>query len=675
MSHENITNAEVIWDQQGMPVSSHFDDLYFSAENGLAESRYVFLQQNNLFQRWLKHDQSFYVIAETGFGTGLNFLAVWQLFSQFKQAYPEAKCQRLHMISFEKFPLSQQDLAKALSAWPDISNYSKALTDEYPIATPDCHRLKFADDQIVLDLWFGDIKETLPKLHIPSTGLVDSWFLDGFAPSKNPQMWTDTLFRGMYQLARNNATFSTFTASGFVRRGLIAAGWTVSKRKGFGRKREMLVGHIDSKPEHVSITPWFNRTPGVGNKVAIIGGGIASAFSALSLIFRGYQVELYCKDAQFADGASGNRQGAVYPLLNGLDEAQQQFYLSAFLYMRRFTEKLAQQAEFDHGFSGVLQLAYNAERRKKLQKINDYKFPAEIVSWHDASTLSRLAKVDIPHPGLHFPLGFWASPAQITKELLRLAGLSGRLTTHLNSEVTALNQTATGWQLSITDNADSSSKPDRAADIVVMAAGHHTLKFKQFADLPLSPIRGQVTHITTQESYTELAKVLCYNGYMTPLNGAQTHHCIGASYVRENTSTDFSAQEQSQNKQNLVHCLAPGKWPEQVSLKNASYRSRIRCAYRDHLPFVGNAADLAQSKQIYTQFQLSDNQHPAPVFTNLYINSALGARGVCSAALTSEILASQIAGEPLPVPTSVLHALNPNRVWINTIFKGRPFKS
>ncbi|MFT5879005.1 MAG: tRNA 5-methylaminomethyl-2-thiouridine biosynthesis bifunctional protein [Moritella sp.] len=672
MSHDNITNADVIWDQQGIPVSSYFDDRYFSAESGLAESRYVFLQQNNLFQRWLKHDQPFYVIAETGFGTGRNFLAAWHLFSQFRRAHPEATCQRLHMISFEKFPLSQQDLTKALAAWPHISNYSKALADQYPIATPDCHRLKFADDQIVLDLWFGDIKETLPKLYIPNTGLVDSWFLDGFAPSKNPQMWTDVLFRGMYKLARNNATFSTFTASGFVRRGLISAGWTVIKRKGFGRKKEMLLGHIDSKPEHISITPWFNRTPGVGNKVAIIGGGIASAFSALSLTSRGYQVELYCKDAQFADGASGNKQGAVYPLLNGLDEAQQQFYLSAFLYMRRFTEKFAQQAEFDYGFSGVLQLAYNAEKYKKLQKIYDYKFPAEIVSWHDARSLSELAKVDIPHPGLHFPLGFWACPAQITKELLRLAGLSGRLTTHLNSEVSALNQTETGWQLSM---ADSAAGSNASADIVIMAAGHHTLKFKQFSDLPLSPVRGQVTNITTHKSYVKLAKVLCYNGYMAPLNGAKTHHCIGASYIRENTTTHFSAQEQNQNKENLVHCLAPEKWPEHVPLEDASDLSRIRCAYRDHLPFVGNAADLRQSKQIYTQFQLSDNQHPAPVFTNLYLNSALGARGVCSAALTSEILASQIAGEPLPVPSSVLQAINPNRVWINTIFKGRPFKA
>ncbi len=676
MSNANIDTADISWNAQGLPVSSHFDDLYFSAHDGLAETRYVFLQQNDLYQRWLNHDQDFYVIAETGFGTGLNFLAVWQLFEQFRQSYPDARCRRLHMISFEKFPLTKADLIKALSSWPELSEFSQYLIDQYPIATAECHRLKFADDKIVLDLWLGDIKDTLPQIYVPENGLVDSWFLDGFAPSKNPQMWTEELFAGMYDLARANATFSTFTAAGFVRRGLIAAGWQVEKAPGFGCKREMLIGRIADKPLRTQPTPWFNRTRATGNRVAIIGGGIASAFSALSLISRGYEVDLYCKDSHAADGASGNRQGAVYPLLNGQAMAQESFFLSAFQYALQSVKNLSQHCRFGHGFSGLLQLAYDDKAHAKLTKIAAAPYPDAIVSWQDAATLSELANVAIPHPGLHYPNAFWVSPAELTQAILELAITSGRLNCHYNCQITALEQTTckeseaetTQWQL-ITETGDRHN-----SDIVIVAAGHHATDLAQCEKLPLTPTRGQVTHIDTHESYTGLSKILCYRGYMTPVNGNRAQHCIGASTVSGNADTAFSQQEQIQNRDNLRACLAPADWPEQVKITDTGYRTRVRCNHRDHLPVLGNVGDFEQTLAIYSPQQKSDNRHPAPVYPNLYINGALGARGLCSAPLLAEILASQIAGEPMPLPTTVLNAISPNRTWVNSIFKGRPVK-
>lgn len=132
-----ITNAQLGWNEVGTPVSDQFDDVYFSNVNGLEETRYVFLQQNLIPQRWQEFDQRRFVIGETGFGTGLNFLAVWQYFSQFRQANPDAALKELHFISFEKYPLSKADLVKAHQAWPELAEFAEKLHRHYPIAVPN----------------------------------------------------------------------------------------------------------------------------------------------------------------------------------------------------------------------------------------------------------------------------------------------------------------------------------------------------------------------------------------------------------------------------------------------------------------------------------------------------------------------------------------------------------
>ncbi|HAS63691.1 MAG TPA: bifunctional tRNA (5-methylaminomethyl-2-thiouridine)(34)-methyltransferase MnmD/FAD-dependent 5-carboxymethylaminomethyl-2-thiouridine(34) oxidoreductase MnmC, partial [Vibrio sp.] len=239
-----ITNAQLGWNEVGTPISDQFDDVYFSNVNGLEETRYVFLTQNHLPQRWQQYDQRRFVIAETGFGTGLNFLAVWQWFEQFKQQNPDAILQELHFISFEKYPLSPSDLIKAHQSWPELAKYAEQLQRHYPIAVPECHRIVLADGAITLDLWFGDIKDCMPLVPVPEQGVVDAWFLDGFAPSKNPEMWNQNLFDGMAKLAKQDCSCATFTAAGFVRRGLIEAGFDMKKVKGFGTKREMIAGRL-----------------------------------------------------------------------------------------------------------------------------------------------------------------------------------------------------------------------------------------------------------------------------------------------------------------------------------------------------------------------------------------------------------------------------------------------
>lgn len=217
---------------KGAPRSEQFDDVYFSAENGLAETQHVFLAGNNLPQAWTGRQR--FTIAETGFGTGLNMLAAWRLFKD-----TAAPVQRLELISIEKFPLKAAQIEKALTPFKEAFEAElNTLLQNYPIdILPGIHTLPLAQN-VTLTLIFADVEAALQRIQ----PLVDCWFLDGFKPASNPEMWTQNVFDHMARLSPQDATFATFTAAGAVKRGLQQAGFTVQKVKGYGRKREMLTG-------------------------------------------------------------------------------------------------------------------------------------------------------------------------------------------------------------------------------------------------------------------------------------------------------------------------------------------------------------------------------------------------------------------------------------------------
>ena len=246
------SRAQLDWDEQGQPLSRQFGDVYFSRASGLEESRHVFLRHNRIAERCaaLESDGRL-VIGETGFGTGLNFLCAWQAFAE--QAPAGA---RLHFVSVEKYPLGQDDLRRALALWPELAPFSTPLLEQYAGIQPGFQRLLFDGGRVVLTLLVGDALECLPQLEAQ----VDAWFLDGFAPAKNPQMWTPELFAQLARLSAPGASLATFTCAGTVRRGLIAAGFRMEKVKGFGHKREMLAGLYEGQPAPGG-KPWFARPP------------------------------------------------------------------------------------------------------------------------------------------------------------------------------------------------------------------------------------------------------------------------------------------------------------------------------------------------------------------------------------------------------------------------------
>jgi len=241
------------WLDDGTPYSPEHGDVYYTRGEGLAESAYVFLEQNALAERWAalhNHPSTLFVIGETGFGTGLNFLLAWRLWQ--RCAPPRA---RLLFRSLESHPLDAAALSRALGAWPELAAESAELLAAWPPALDGLHHITLGDGRVTLQLWMGEAGSALTDFADTTDAPVDAWFLDGFAPSRNPDMWRDEVLQRIAALTRPGGTLATFTAAAAVREGLARAGFSVRKVGGYGRKREMIVAERDAAPPATIVRP------------------------------------------------------------------------------------------------------------------------------------------------------------------------------------------------------------------------------------------------------------------------------------------------------------------------------------------------------------------------------------------------------------------------------------
>ena len=666
-----IQHAKIHFNQENTPVSDKFDDVYFSNQDGLAETHYVFLEGNQLWERWINYKEAHFVIAETGFGTGLNFFAVTTLFREFRQKYPDSPLKRLYFISFEKYPLPLDALQQAHLAYPQFSHLAEYLQQHWLNPIQGCYRFHF--DETTLDLWFGDVAENLPQLGDYMNDKIDAWFLDGFAPSKNPDMWNEQLYQQMFRFTKPQGTFATFTAASAVRKGLENAGFDITKRKGFGKKRECLSGQKTHEKLVALSAPWFHSQPANLNEqdIAIIGGGIASLCTAISLVKRGAKITIYCEDEQTALNASGNKQGAFYPQLSDDNDRNIRFYIHAFAYGHQFLQwAIQQQIEFEHEFCGVALCAYNEKAESKLNKIAKLNLPSDLYQSLSQTELSEKVGLPLPFGGGFISQGGWLAPRQLVQHAFAFLEKQG-VQIKTSQKVTALSQTEHGWQLTTAENETFNH------EVVVLANGHKLTEFEQTQKLPLYPVRGQVSQIPTSANLLKLKTVLCYDGYLTPADQAKTSHCIGASHVRDNATREFSLTEQQENQQKIQQNI-PEEWTKEVDTSGNLARIGVRCSVRDLTPMMAAVPHFsAQQTQYQNLFNLRRRKQPveqAENYPNLYLIGALGSRGLTSAPLLGETLASLIYGEPLPMSEDLIHNLMPNRSWVRRWLKGAEVK-
>ncbi len=661
-----IEHAKVSFKQNGTPIADAFDDVYFNDGDGLRETDYVFIEHNRLPQRWIEHTQFTFVIAETGFGSGLNCLRAMQHFAQFRKNHPDLPCRHLHLISTEKYPLQVTDLQTALAQYPSLNDLTQQLIAQYPVAIEGCHRLEFSIDttRISLDLWFGDILTTLPSLPMETDGLVDAWFLDGFAPSKNPEMWQPELFEAMARLSNFNATIATFTASGIVKRGLSEMGFTVKKVKGFGRKREMIIAILEQRPKQTTENraPYYARLPCAYRQqtIRIVGGGIASGTIALQAVRMGLKVEIYCRDEQLAQGASGNHSGGLYPQLTSDISIASLIQAHCFGYAMRFYNDLLSRQDFGYEQCGVLLLAHSdAVKQRQWQLQQKGLWPSELVKNIDAKQASKLAGVELHHDGLFVPQGGWVDPPSLVNALIEQAKLEGDCTLHTLNHIS--NETIQTWQ---------------AKDIsVVIAMGHHSSQLQSLAPIPYRLVKGQIEHVPSNEQSQYLRAVICHKGYFTPAyNG---YHALGSTYDKSKIDSQYRTEDAQINWHTHDKVMAGHTWYDTLE-RDTHGRASVRCSTPDHQPLLGALPNILRQMDEYQALYkaLPLHHYPLPVnYNNLYLFTGLGSRGLTTAPLLSAVLLAEITGKPLPMSQALLDALQPNRFLIRSLIRQAPYET
>ncbi len=514
-----------------VPRSEQFDDVYFSADDGPGETQHVFLDGNNLPARWQGAER--FTIGETGFGTGLNFLLAWELFD--RTAKPDAF---LDFISVEKFPLSVEDIRKGLLPWADrLSPYLDKMLAQYPIRVPGFHRMVF-DNRVALTLIFDDANDALAEVE----GSVDAWFLDGFTPSKNPDMWTDKVFGEMARLSHDGTTFATFTSAGFVKRGLQAAGFAVEKKNGFGRKRDMLAGIYVGSPLTLP------REQGErGGSIAILGAGLAGCAAAYILRQYGFNPTL-CDPNGIASGASGNPRGIINPRFTAFRTPGSDFYTAAFSHAVRL---FPQMEKIGYERCGSLHLVADEEKEKRFScTLENWGWHADHMRYLSADEASAALGITVSKPGLFLPDSGQVNPSLLCKAYTK--------------DIEVVRATI-------------------EADAVIYANGPALVSDPAFADLRLQTVRGQITFVKETQTSSALKANLCYSGYISP--AMEGLHVVGSTFQKWMADTNPVDEDDRSNLEKLAENL-----PSVTGFKVTGHRAALRVSANDRFPVIGRVS-------------------------------------------------------------------------------------
>lgn len=598
--------------QGGQPFSSRFGDIYFSSDSGLAEKRHVFLQGNRLAARFasLRGGDSF-AVGETGFGTGLSFLCAWQLFDEV--AADDAS---LDFLSIEKYPLSESEVNETLKLWPELKEYAARLIERWPRRMPGWNRWSFDRGRIRLTLVLEDVATTLPEVR----GHIDAWFLDGFSPARNPEMWTQQVMDGIAHASRPGATFATYTCASDARRGLEQAGFLVNKSRGFGRKREMLQGYRAGSP------------PGRPAPAAaiVVGGGVAGCTAARALALRGIAVTLIEGKPELAAGGSGNPRGILHARLSAGMNPLHRFVLASYGYTLALLDEVLPVDGMVREQCGELQLAFSLEETKRIDKLAALGWPRDVLRRVDAAEASFLAGIDLPHGGLWFPASGWLAPAELCAALVTDPAITCR-PAHV---VELLSKTDAGWR--VLGKSGGGQTWTYEAQIVVVCTGYQLKSFAPWAQLPLTAVRGQITMVPATSGSKNVRTIVCASGYFTPASSG--FHMLGATHDFDDEGTELRASDHVLNLSRLAEIspvLSGAINASSLDVAQLTGRASVRASVPGAMPLAGE------------------------LLPGLYTSLGHGTRGLLTAGLSAELIAAHAYGQLPPLPCTVVKQLAP----------------
>ncbi len=528
--------------EDGAPRSSRFGDIYYSLQDGLSESRAVFLRGCHLPESWA--ERRHFTVLELGFGTGLNIVALMQMWAETR---PVAG--RLHVFSVEGFLMPAEAARTALANWPELSVFAEALLAQWPKSRRGLHYMDFPQWGVSLTLALMEAEAALAAWE----GTADAVFLDGFSPACNPDMWSDTIFGSVSARSRPGTRLATFTVAGAVRRGLAEVGFAVEKCPGFGRKRERLEAIF--RPE-MPPAP----TEKSEQKIAIVGAGIAGCALFHEIRKLGGAADMF--DPAPGSGASGNAVALVTPRLDAGDNAISALFADAFAYARDLYRRLCPEAILGRGVN----LCADDERddARFVRIARQAGFAADDLRLFAAGEVA-----DVPEAsGLSLQTALWVEPSVV------LTALSEG-TAPKKARIMGVSRGEDGGY-NLTTEAGASER----YDAVIIACGEGIFDLGELATRhDLRPVRGQVESV---QSAHVPSHAVSQGGYAIPLSDGVL---FGATHDRNDRSTDFRQADRARNLESLAKMLPD--LAETIAAGPFQSRASVRVTTRDYLPAAG----------------------------------------------------------------------------------------
>lgn len=676
--------ARISFTPEGIPYAQDYDDAYHAPYGAFKQAHHVFLAGNELPGRW--HGRQHFCVLETGFGLGNNFLATWQAWEQDPQ-----RCGHLHFISIEKHPLSREDLTRvhAGSPWPEGA---AELVAQWPVLARGFHHLHFAGHRVSLTLVFDDIAQAMPEL----AASVDAFYLDGFAPAKNPAMWSTETFRHIERLAAPGSTAATWSSARVLKDGLRQAQFEVSRMPGTGGKRHVCVGrfqpaytprrlaaqlpHPMSEPGLAHADPASTSspspllTPAAASHPAphalVVGAGMAGCSAARALALQGWQVTLVDALAGPAQATSGNPAGLFHATFNHPDGPHAQWSRLSALHLQRWARPRLAAGSLPGAIDGMLRLEQRLAPSAVQAQLAAEGWPSAVVDFLEGPDAAQWSASQSSAAGWRFAAGGWMSPPALCLAMLDEIP-DGRLQRRWQTEVDALSPRddgQTGWQALL---RTATGEERLTVDAVVMAQGRPDT-LSQAMHWPLSRERGQVSWTAHSPGHPPLRHPVSGAGYALPpvhLPGRKGPlHIFGSS----GTHTEGPACTMADHALNWQKSLRLHGAPD-LPMPEVEGRVGWRCVADDKLPLVGALPDedlLIRSLQGEGRKVRMDQVRMLPRRPGLMVLTGLGGRGLTWSLLAGELLASWLTGSPCPVPQSLRDALDPARFWSRAWRKG-----
>jgi tRNA 5-methylaminomethyl-2-thiouridine biosynthesis bifunctional protein len=677
MKSEPIEPAALAFDAAGDPFSERFGDRYHPRAGAALQAAHVFLRGNGLPERWRGRER--FVVLETGFGLGHNFLATWQAWRDDPQ-----RCARLDFISIERHPLPRAALAQVHAGLRSRA-LAQELVAQWPPATHNLYSLGFEGAALRLMLAFGDAAAWLPEL----VAEVDAFFLDGFAPDRNPQMWQPRIFKALARLAVPGATASTWTVARAVREGLTAAGFEVERGPGTGGKRDITLARYAPhfRPRRA---PARHATVPAQRHALIVGAGLAGCATARALAEQGWTCELFDPRDGPAQEASGNPGGLFHGVVTPQDGAHARWYRAAALACAAEVRA----AIASHGVAGEVQglirLDDADDARAMKACIDRLGLPPDFVRALDAEAGGALAGVALARPAWFYLSGGWVDPAGLAASFLARAG--DALTRRFGTQVHTITKRGALWQAldaqgrvlgeapqivlanagdaltrrfgtqvhTITKRGalwqalDAQGRVLGEAPQIVLANAGDALRLLGAPDWPIEPRRGQVSLLDTDA--VPLLRPVSGHGYALRLPDGRL--LFGASSQPNDGDPAVRASDHASNLAQLAAMLGTAPALDRAVLSAIGGRTGWRWSSRDRLPVIGAVPDEVALAAPSVRL---DQPRFVPRREGLFVFTALGSRGISSATLGAQVLAALMTGAPCPVEASLLDAIDPAR--------------